>query len=253
MEKKQSDLTFGKRNFFEYLEAGSRAPKALQSIREIILKDGISSEERRRIQELTQGMVKVSTVSAKEIEKLAPGKNHQGYIIIKNRTKEKQASGWEQFKNYIEPGMGPLLILDRIQDPGNLGGILRTAECFGAKAVVLSDRDTCPITDVVEKTSAGALHSLDIFRIANLHQCVEFLKENEYWIVSTDETGEEDWSKLPDGSQVALIMGNEGEGIKRILLESSDFQVRIPLKGVVTSLNVSVATGIALDRIVNGT
>lgn len=252
MEKKQSDLTFGKRNFYEFLEAGNRAPKALLSIREIILKDGISSEERRKINELTHGDIKISIASAKEIDKIAPGKNHQGYIIIKNRSKEKASSGWEQFKNYIEPGMGPLLILDRIQDPGNLGGILRTAECFGAKAVILSDRDTCPITDVVEKTSAGALHSLEIFRIANLHQCLEFLKDKEYWIVATDETGDEDWSKLPDSDQIALIMGNEGEGVKRILLETSDFQVRIPLSGVVSSLNVSVATGIAFDRIVNG-
>jgi 23S rRNA (guanosine2251-2'-O)-methyltransferase len=121
---------------------------------------------------------------------------------------------------------------------------------MGVKHVLMSDRDTSPITPVVEKVSAGAIHHIQIYRVANLKHGIDFLKKNEYWILATDEEGEEGiWETLPDVSQMAVIMGNEGEGVKRILLEDADYVARIPLYGAVTSLNVVVACGITLDRL----
>lgn len=256
MEKKPVDILFGKRNFFEFLESlDTMIPeKGVKSIREILLKDSIPSEEKKRIQAYLPPHIKCSLVSIRELDRVAGDKNHQGYIIIRTKQKSFQSQTWEQFKQTIEPGEGPILILDRIQDPGNLGNILRTAECLGVKHIVMSDRDTAPISPVVEKSSAGAVHHLNIFRIANLSQAMERLKELEYWVLATDEEGSEEiWDDLPDADNMAIIMGNEGEGVKRILLEHADYKGRIALQGSVSSLNVVVACGITLDRIVNRT
>ncbi|TGL57457.1 23S rRNA (guanosine(2251)-2'-O)-methyltransferase RlmB [Leptospira ognonensis] len=256
MEKKPVDILFGKRNFFEFLESlDTMIPeKGIKSIREILLKDSIPSEEKKRIQAYLPPNIKCSLVSIRELDRVAGDKNHQGYVIIRTKQKSFQSQTWEQFKQTIEPGEGPILILDRIQDPGNLGNILRTAECLGVKHIVMSDRDTAPISPVVEKSSAGAVHHLNIFRIANLSQAMERLKELEYWVLATDEEGSEEiWEDLPDAENMAVIMGNEGEGVKRILLEHADYKGRIALQGSVSSLNVVVACGITLDRIVNRT
>ncbi len=228
--------------------------KGSKSIREVLLKDSITAEEKRRIVAYLPTHVKCSLVSTRELDRIAGDKNHQGYVIIRTKQKSFQSQTWEQFKQTIEPGEGPILILDRIQDPGNLGNLLRTAECLGVQHILMSDRDTAPISPVVEKSSAGAIHHLNIFRIANLSQAMERLKELEYWILATDEEGSEEiWEDLPDSQNMAVIMGNEGEGVKRILLEQADYMGRIALQGSVSSLNVVVACGITLDRIVNRT
>ncbi|MDF3820110.1 23S rRNA (guanosine(2251)-2'-O)-methyltransferase RlmB [Leptospira sp. 96542] len=252
MEKNPVDILFGKRNFYEFLESLEQMSpeKGFKTIREIIVKDSIGNEEKTRIKSYLPNQVKFTLASTRELDRIAMDKNHQGYVIIRTKQKAFQSLNFEQFKQNIEPMNGPVLILDRIQDPGNLGNILRTAECMGVKHVLMSDRDTSPITPVVEKVSAGAVHHLSIYRVANLKHGIEFLKKNEYWILATDDEGDESlWDNLPDANQMAVIMGNEGEGIKRVLLEDSDYIGRIPLFGMVSSLNVVVACGITLDRL----
>jgi 23S rRNA (guanosine2251-2'-O)-methyltransferase len=254
MEKKPVDILFGKRNFYEFLETlDTMLPeKGVKSIREVLLKDSIPTEEKKRIIAFLPTHVKCTLVSSRELDRVAGDKNHQGYIIIRTKQKAFQSLNWEQLKSMVQAGDGPILILDRIQDPGNMGNLLRTAECMGVKHVLMSDRDTAPISPVVEKSSAGAVHHLNIFRIANLANAMDYLKELEYWILATDEEGSEDvWDDLPTPENMAIIMGNEGEGVKRILLEHADYKGRIALQGSVTSLNVVVACGITLDRIVN--
>jgi len=254
VEKKPVDILFGKRNFYEFLESlETMIPeKGVKSIREVLLKDSITSEEKKRIISYLPPNIKCTLVTNRELDRIAMDKNHQGYVIIRTKQKSFQALNWDQFKANVEAGDGPILILDRIQDPGNLGNILRTAECMGVNHVILSDRDTAPISPVVEKTSAGAVHHLNIYRISNLSHAMEKLKELEYWILATDEEGSEEiWDDLPGPENMAIIMGNEGEGVKRILLEHADYTGRIALQGSVTSLNVVVACGITLDRIVN--
>ncbi|EMG11041.1 RNA methyltransferase, TrmH family [Leptospira interrogans serovar Grippotyphosa str. LT2186] len=103
----------------------------------------------------------------------------------------------------------------------------------------------------MSKKSRQAHFRFKNFTVKNLANTLELLKENGYWIVSTSDRGTEDWSKLPDLNELVILMGNEGEGIKRILMEKSDFVLRIPMHGNLSSLNVTVATGIVLDRIVN--
>ncbi|TGN08318.1 23S rRNA (guanosine(2251)-2'-O)-methyltransferase RlmB [Leptospira ilyithenensis] len=255
MEKSPVDILFGKRNFYEFLESLEKMvpEKGVKTIKEILIKDSFNLEEKRKIQTFVPPNIKITTVSGRELDRIASDKNHQGYVIIRTKQKSFQSQSWEQFKSAVESGEGPILILDRIQDPGNLGNILRTAECFGVKHVLMSDRDTSPITPVVEKSSAGAIHHLNIFRVSNLAQSLEYLKKNEYWIMATDEEGSEEiWETLPEPENLAIILGNEGEGVKKILLENSDYIARIGLHGSVSSLNVVVACGITLDRVVNG-
>lgn len=255
MEKSPVDILFGKRNFYEFLESLEQMmpEKGIKTIREIIVKDGVNSEEKSRIKSYLPTSIKFTTSTSREMDRIAGDKNHQGYIIIRTKQKSFQSLNFENFKSNVSEGMGPILILDRIQDPGNLGNILRTAECMGVQHVLLSDRDTSPITPVVEKVSAGAVHHLSIYRIANLKHGIDHLKKNGYWILATDEEGEEEiWETIPASDQMAVILGNEGEGIKRILLEDSDYTARIPLHGAVSSLNVVVACGITLDRVKNG-
>lgn len=252
MEKKSLDLLFGKRNFFEFLEASQSLSEDRFSglLREVLVKDSLSNEEKQRIRSLVPNTVKFSTVSVRELDKITQNQNHQGYVLIRNRQKSFSALNLEAFKANISIGMGPILLLDRIQDPGNLGNLIRTAECLGVKEIVLTDRDTAPISPVVEKASSGAIHHVRLYRVSNLSHVIEHLKKKEYWVLATDEEGDEElWEDLPEASSLAIMMGNEGEGIKRILLEDADYIGRIPLLGSVTSLNVVVACGITLDRI----
>jgi 23S rRNA (guanosine2251-2'-O)-methyltransferase len=136
-------------------------------------------------------------------------------------------------------------------DTGNLGSILRTAECFGITHIIIPERDMAPINDTVERISSGALHHIQLFRVTNLNQTLELLKEKGYWIVITSDSGSEDWSGLPNANELAIVLGNEEKGVKRLLNENSDFKLRIPMHGEISSLNVAVSCGIVLDRIIN--
>ena len=244
----EKNITYGKRNVFQFIESIKVPSQAKLHIKEILIKEDAYDEERKIWSNSLLGVM-VRPVSLGYLDKLCRGANHQGIVII--RQNQKSSGNWEDFKSNLLPEIGPLILLDRIQDPGNLGNILRTADAYGVSFVVMSDRDSSSLSAVVEKASAGAIHSIKIFRIANISQAIDLMKEKDYWIMAMDETGEENWEDLPDPRNLVLLLGNEGEGIKRILIEKSDYVKRIPMFGSVSSLNVTVATGIALDRILH--
>lgn len=212
------------------------------------VKENSGTEITEKILKKLPSFVKVHKVSTAKLDALVPGRNHQGLVALKAI---KQTTDKKNLEEFLSEKPGAFLILDRIQDPGNLGNILRTAECFGIRNIILPDRESAGITPVVEKVSSGALSFLRIFTVKNLANTLELFKDNGYWIVSTSDRGIEDWSKLPETKELAILMGNEGEGVKRILMEKSDFVLRIPMHGNLSSLNVTVATGVVLDRIVN--
>jgi len=247
------DLVFGKRNVMELISKFSlqNLPAKNWSFQEVLVKKNPSLE----IQEILKKVpsdIKITYVTRGDLDALLPGKNHQGIVLLKqkNTNKEKYKS-LEDLLDLVSNTQSIILALDRIQDTGNLGNIFRTAECFGVKHILLPERDSAPITETVEKISSGALHYLNVYRVTNLMITLEKLKEKGYWIVATDENGQENWDNLPEPNKIVLVMGNEAKGVKRLVQDKSDFLVRIPLHGTISSLNVSVATGIALDRIVN--
>ncbi|WP_039942420.1 23S rRNA (guanosine(2251)-2'-O)-methyltransferase RlmB [Leptospira alexanderi] len=251
MEEKiaRPEYIFGKRTLIELTEAHIGKEHSFP-FTDLYVKENPGTDIVEKILNRLPSFVKVHRISGSKLDSLVPGKNHQGVVALKSFSRQ-QISDKKNLEEYLSEKPGAFLILDRIQDPGNLGNILRTAECFGITNIILPERESAGITPVVEKVSSGALSFLKIFTVKNLANTLELLKENGYWIVSTSDRGTENWSKLPELKELVILMGNEGEGVKRILLEKSDFVLRIPMHGNLSSLNVTVATGIVLDRIVN--
>ena len=142
-----------------------------------------------------------------------------------------------------------LLILDGIQDPHNLGACLRSAEAAGVHAVIIPRDRSAGITAVVRKTSAGATEVIPVLRVANLARIIRTLKERGIWLVGTADHAEEAIFSRDLTGPIALVVGSEGQGIRRLTGELCDFLVKIPMSGVIESLNVSVATGVCLFEI----
>ncbi len=144
-----------------------------------------------------------------------------------------------------------ILVLDRIQDPQNLGAIIRSAECAGVSGVIIPDRNAASVNETVISISSGAVFHTKIVRLTNLSQAVDYLKRKNVWIVGTVPNGETPYFKI-DYKNVpfAVIIGNEGEGIREGLIKKCDYVVTLPMRGHVNSLNASVACGIMLFRII---
>lgn len=250
MEKKINFL-YGRRSIEEYIQKKIAEGSDDFGIREVYTKRNPSLDIKEILSQIPK-KIKVHELPPKELDQRFPTINHQGLIFNLHDTKKKDyKKDFHGLKIYLETNKTPVLILDRIQDAGNLGNIIRTAECFGFKTILVSEKDSVGITEAVARVSSGAIHHTEIFTITNLFQAIELLKEKGYWIVATSDRGLDTWEKVPAAEECAVIMGNEKEGVKRILLENADFVCNIPMHGSVSSLNVVVATGIVLDRIQN--
>jgi 23S rRNA (guanosine2251-2'-O)-methyltransferase len=257
MEKKiNSKVIFGRRNTVELVQklVQNQTPAADFPFREVLVKKNSNKEIFEKVIKFLPREIKITYVSGGDLDSMLPGKNHQGIVLLaKERQGKDQYKPIEELYDLIENHKSTILILDRIMDIGNFGSIIRTAECFGVKHIIVPERDMAPINESVEKISSGALHHLSMYRVTNLTATIEKLKKFGYWIVATGDSGKEDWDKLPDTKELAIIIGNEENGVKRLLIEESDFFVKIPLYGKVSSLNASIACGIILDRITNRT
>jgi len=144
------------------------------------------------------------------------------------------------------PAAGILVVLDGVEDPHNLGAIIRTAHAAGAAGIVIPERRAAGVTDVVAKAAAGALEHLPVIRVTNINRTLEELKERGYWIYGLDEGGAEDYDRVEFSTPTALVMGAEGKGLHEQVRKHCDVLVRIPMAGKISSLNVSVAAGIVL-------
>ncbi|MCB1140659.1 MAG: 23S rRNA (guanosine(2251)-2'-O)-methyltransferase RlmB [Leptospiraceae bacterium] len=255
MEKKiNSKVIFGRRNTTELVTKliKDRTPVVEWPFREVLVKKNANKDIKDSILRFLPREIKISFLSGGDMDALVPGKNHQGVIFLaKERSGKDPYLPLQTLIETIEKKKVPLLVLDRIMDTGNFGSILRTAECLGIQNIIVPERDMAPVNETVEKISSGALHHLHLYRVTNLSTTMEKLKSLGYWVVTTGETGSEDWSKLPEPNEIVVIIGNEENGVKKILIEKGDFHVRIPLGGKVASLNAGVACGIVLDRIMN--
>ncbi len=139
-----------------------------------------------------------------------------------------------------------VVVLDGVEDPHNLGAIVRTANAAGAGAIVIPERRAAGLTETVAKASAGALAYVPVVRVTNVSRALDELKEAGFWVYGLDERGDRDYDAVPYASPAALVLGGEGAGIRPNVRRRCDFLVRIPVAGEIASLNVSVATGIAL-------
>jgi 23S rRNA (guanosine2251-2'-O)-methyltransferase len=146
----------------------------------------------------------------------------------------------------IPPDARLLVMLDGVEDPHNLGAIIRTANAAGADAVLIPERRAAGLTDTVAKASAGALEYVPVVRIGNVTNTLEELKKQGFWIYGLDERGPEDYDRVEFNTPTVLVLGGEGKGVHQIVRNHCDVLVRIPMAGEISSLNVSVAAGIVL-------
>ena len=176
------------------------------------------------------------------LDRMAAGVPHQGLIAVVS------AKPVTTVEKVLEEARTPALVvvLDGVEDPRNLGAILRTAEAAGADGVLLPDRHSAGLTETVNRASAGGLEHVKVASIGNVVQAIEALKKRGLWIVGFDASGTERWDQVDYRRPIALVLGGEGRGIRRLVREHCDHLVSIPLFGHVGSLNVSVAAGVAL-------
>ena len=176
------------------------------------------------------------------LDRMSAGVPHQGVIAVVSEKPVLSLEGLLDTAN--DPAL--LVVLDGVEDPRTLGAILRTAEAAGASGVVLPERHSAGLSETVARASAGALEHVKVARVGNLVQALEALKARGVWVVGFDAAGTERWDAVDLARPVALVLGGEGRGIRRLVREHCDHLVSIPHFGHVASLNVSVAAGVAL-------
>lgn len=230
------------------LYAGGRnsAAEAIAAglVKKLFVKDGKRDERLASIIAAAEKAgIPVEEKDERALDRLVPELRHQGVVAelfpYEYKDLDKVLAAWE--------GKDPFLILlDGLEDVRNLGAIIRTAECAGAAAVLLPEHRSCGVTYAAMKTAAGACAYLPVCRIGNIRQTLEALKEKGFWVVGTDMDGEELYKGANLKGPLVIVMGAEGKGMARLTREMCDFCVRIPMKGHVSSLNVSVAAALLL-------
>jgi 23S rRNA (guanosine2251-2'-O)-methyltransferase len=177
-----------------------------------------------------------------QIDRLVGTREHQGIAAL---GAAKPAVDLEDLLR-TKTSSGLIVLLDGVEDPHNLGAVVRTALAAGATGVVIPERRAAGLTDTVERASAGALAHLTVARVKNLVRAMEEMKEAGYWLVGLDERAEKNYTEVDLKGSVGIVLGREGEGLHELTRKRCDFLVSIPTSGPVRSLNVSVAAGVML-------
>ncbi|MBE6280910.1 MAG: 23S rRNA (guanosine(2251)-2'-O)-methyltransferase RlmB [Bacteroides sp.] len=234
----KSEMIFGVRAVIEAVQAGKEIDK-------ILIKRDIQSDLSKELFAALKGtVIPVQRVPVERINRITR-KNHQGVVaFISSITYQKIE---DLVPYYFEQGKNPILImLDGITDVRNFGAIARTCECAGVDAVIIPSKNSVSVNADAVKTSAGALHTLPVCREQNLLHTIKFLKESGFKIVAATEKGDYDYTKANYNDPVCIIMGAEDTGVPYEHLALCDEWIKIPMKGKIESLNVSVAAGILI-------
>ena len=213
---------------------------------------GVATERKdirlkRVIDECRKIGVQVRFLSRVELDQLAGHAAHQGLVAV---TSAKQYNDLDDLLAARRAEHSLIVVLDGVEDPHNLGAILRTADAAGADGVVVPDRRAAGVTGVVAKVSAGASEHLPIAKVTNISRALEELKSNNLWIVGLDERGRQTYDAIDYKMHCAVVLGAEGKGLHELVRKHCDMLVSIPMMGHVPSLNVSVAAGIVLFEVV---
>lgn len=197
------------------------------------------------IREAKKRGIVISEVDGAKLNEMSETKNHQGVIALVSPT--EYVSVEEILEAARQKGEAPfVVILDRINDPHNLGSIIRTANCAGVHGVIISKHDSVSVTATAAKASAGAVEFTPVARVNNLAKTIDELKEAGLWITGADAAGDRSIYEADFKGPVAIVVGSEGQGISRLVAEKCDFLVKIPMKGNVNSLNASVAAALMI-------
>ena len=239
IEYKYEDQIEGRNSVLELLESG-------KDINKIFISKGEKHGSITKIiAKAKEKKIVVVEIEKEKMIKMAQTENPQGVIAIVppfdycdvedilNEAKQKNEKAF-------------ILILDGIEDPHNLGSIIRTAETAGVHGIIIPKRRSASVNSTVNKTSAGATNFMKIARVNNLNDTIEYLKENDVWIYGTDMETDKMYYDEDLTGNIAIVIGSEGFGMSRLVKENCDFLIKIPMKGKITSLNASVSAGIVM-------
>lgn len=237
----KEEMIIGRNPVMEALQSG-------RAVNKVFVSDQLKAQTEKDILHATK---KANTIMQKvprqRMDQLSKGK-HQGviayvaayeYVPIEAILQRAEAEDEAPF----------LLILDEIEDPHNLGAILRTADATGVHGVIIPKRRAVGLTETVAKASAGAIEHVPVARVTNIANTIDQLKSNHIWIVGTDERGSDDYRTLDGDTALAIVIGNEGKGMTRLVKDKCDWLVHLPMQGTIPSLNASVASSLLMYEV----
>ncbi len=225
----------------------STNPKRISRL--IVLKERHDAKMQSLLELAKEHQIPVEMTPRHELDRMANHENHQGLIAL---CKTGSVYSENDLENILDQVSGPilLLVLDGVQDPHNLGACLRSADAAGVHAVIAPKDKSVGMTPTVAKVASGAAESVPFIQVTNLARTLRFLKERNIWIYGADATAEKTLYQTDLTGSVALVLGAEGSGLRRLTREHCDVLVKIPMQGSVSSLNVSVAAGVFLFEVV---
>ena len=242
-----------KRNFDDQVEGRNSVLELLESEKDINKIYVTRGEKQGSINKIIgrakgKGIVLVE-VDKSKLDEMSQTGNHQGVIAIVPPFEYCEVEDiLDEAENKKEQPF--ILILDGIEDPHNLGAIIRTAETAGVHGVIIPKRRAASVNSTVNKVSAGAVEHMKVARVNNINDTIQYLKDNGLWIIGTDGKTENYYYEQDLTGPIALVIGSEGYGMNRLVSENCDILVKIPMKGKITSLNASVSAGIVTYEIV---
>lgn len=239
MNEEYNDQIEGRNAVLEYLESG-------KDINKILITKGEKHGSINKIIAIAkERKIIISELERSKLNQIAQTENNQGVIAIVPPYDYCEVEDiLEVAKKRQEEAF--ILILDGIEDPHNLGSIIRTAETAGVHGIIIPKRRACSINSTVSKVSAGAVQHMKIARVNNIKETIKFLKQNDIWICGTDGQAKTYYFQQDFKMPIAIVIGSEGYGMSRLVKENCDFLVKIPMKGKITSLNASVSAGIVM-------
>ena len=213
-------------------------------INKIYLNDKFN--DKQLLELIRKSNVKVNYVKGYELDKKVEGL-HQGIVM---EIDDIKTYSYDEIIPNIKKEKPIIVMLDHLEDPHNFGAIIRTSEALGVDAIIIPNDRSVKVNATVVKTSVGAIEYIPIVKVVNLNDVIKKLKKDGYWIIATDMEGE-NYTKIDYDIPICIVIGNEGKGISRMVLENSDITASIPMKGKINSLNASVSCAILLSHIVS--
>ena len=239
MANSSNNIIFGRNPVKEALKASR--------VNAVLVSESFSDKE--IIDSINLQKLKLTRVSNGELDRLSERGKHQGILAYVKPYEYLDLDEVIRRSKKVEVPI--ILVLDGINDPHNLGAILRCSDIFNVSGVVIGKHNQVTLNATVAKTSAGAINFVPVSMVNNINQALSKLKDNGFWVVSSDGSASKNYQDIKYDFPVALVIGSEGEGVSKLVVKNSDFVVKIPQFGHVNSLNASVAAGILLSRIRN--
>ena len=238
----EETIIYGRNSVIELLNSDKTINKLL------VLKGETQGSIKKIITMAREKKIIVSEVTRAKLDELTDGENHQGVVAY---TIPYKYCDVDDILNVAEQRQEKpfVIILDGIEDPHNLGAIIRTAECMGAHGVIIPKRRAAAVTGTVIKVSAGALEHIKVARVNNINDTILYLQEKGLWIVGMDAKGENSIQNIDLKGSTGIVIGSEGEGISNLTMKRCDLLAKIDMKGKITSLNASVSCGMVMYEV----